>query len=131
MYAIEVSCRVGGRARIFVGGGRHGGDFIGISHKPLSVRFPTMMTLLFLRILTLYQENTAIQLSLHNWLTEMREPFFRSLKTYACCADRDREGEIGTGAWWVGDIVPPLATVTVGPCTALMSVQCGRASTSK
>ena len=96
---------------------------MGISHKSLSIRFPTMMTLSFFSILILYQENIAIQSSLHNWPTEMREPVLRLSKTYACCADGDMEVEIGTDAWWVGDIVPPLATVTLGPCAVLMLVQ--------
>ena len=119
---IEVSCRVGGRVRNFVRVGRHGGDVMGISHKLLSVRFPTMMTSSFLSILTLYRENIAIQSSSHNWPTEMRELVLRSLKTYACCADGDSEVEIGMNAWWVGDIVPPLVTVTLVPCAVLMSV---------
>ena len=126
MYVIEVSCCVDGRVRIFEGGGRHGGGVMGISHKPLSVRLPTMTTSLFFRILTLYWGNIAIQLSSHSWPTEMREPVLRSSKTYTCCADWEREVDIGTNTWWVGDIVPPLATVAVGPCAAGMSVQFGR-----
>ena len=54
---------------------------MGISHQPLSVCFPTMTTLSFFRALTSYQENMAIQPSLHSWPTEMREPVFMSLKT--------------------------------------------------
>ena len=127
---IEVSCRVGGRVCIFVGEGRHVGGVMGIPHKLLSDRFPTMTTLSFFRILTLYRKNMAIQLS-HSWSTEMREPVLRLLKTYPCYADWEREVDIGTDTWWVGVILPPLATVTVGPCAARMSVQCVRASPSK
>ena len=61
----------------------------------------------------------------------MREPIFSLSKTYVCCADWEREVVIVTNAWEVGDIVPPLVMVTVGPCAARMSVQCGRISPSK
>ena len=40
-------------------------------------------------------------------------------------------GVRGMVACELGDIVPPLATVTFGPCAAWMSVQLGRASGSR
>ena len=83
----------------FVEGRKPEGGAMGISHKPLSDRFPKMMTLPFFRALTSYQENMAIQSLMHSWPTEMRIPVFRSSKTYACCVDWEREVAIGMDAW--------------------------------
>ena len=46
----------------------------GMLHKPLSVRRPSMMTLLFFNILTLKRENMPMQSSSHNCPNEIKDP---------------------------------------------------------
>ena len=65
----------------------------------------------------------AIQSLSQSWPTEIREPVFKSSKTYACCADWEREVAIGREACKTVEIMPPFATVTCGPCAARIFVQ--------
>ena len=45
----------------------------GILHRPLSLRWPVMIPLLFVRITRLYLENKATQLSSHSWTIDIRD----------------------------------------------------------
>ena len=87
-----------------------------------------MMILLSLSIFKLYLEKIAMHSSSHSWPREIRDPVRRSSNTYACCAAGDSVDDSGTVTCFWGQIVPPLATVTVGPVAGLILLQCGSAS---
>ena len=57
-------------------GGVGGGTVNGISHKPLSVRRPTIIILLFFTILTLNRENMPMQSSSHSCPSDINDPVF-------------------------------------------------------
>ena len=70
------------------------GEDKGISHSSLSVRRPSMITLLFFSILTLNLEKIAMQLSSQSCPRDMRDPVWISSNMITCWALADNSGEI-------------------------------------
>ena len=94
-----VSSRIIALAVCYSGGRGVGGLAVmvedkGMSHSPLSVRRPSMITLLFFSILTLNLEKIAMQSSSQSCPRDMRDPVWISSNMITCWALADNSGEI-------------------------------------
>ena len=86
----------------------------GISHRPLSVRRPSIIIWLFFTILTLKREKMAMQSSSHSWPNDISEPVLILSKTMTSWALWDNWSDSFILALYLGEIVSPLATDTFG-----------------
>ena len=88
------------------------GDARGISHKPLSVRRPSIIILLFFRILTLKREKIAMQSSSQSCPREISDHVCILSNMTTCWALVDSSGDKCICAFDVGEMISPFATVT-------------------
>ena len=86
----------------------------GMSHNPLSVLRPSMMILLFFRILTWNLEKIAMQSSSQSWPREISDPVWISSKITTDWAWAVSSSDSFIFALNLGEIISPLATVTWG-----------------
>ena len=99
----------------------------GISHRPLSVRRPSIIIWLCFIILTLKREKRAMQSSSHSWPNEINEPVFILSKTMTSWALWDSWSDSFILALYLGEMISPLATDTFGVDVGSTLVHAGSA----
>ena len=117
-------CFSGGKG---LGGGGITGEDKGMSHRPLSVRRPSIIILLFLSILTLNLEKIAMQSSSQSCPRDIRDPVWISSHMITCWALADRSSDSFILAFNLGEMMSPFATVTNGVVIGMISVHAGNA----
>ena len=103
----------------------------GISHRPLSVLRPSMITWSFFIILTLKREKMAMQLSSHSWPKDIKEPVLILSNTMTSWALCDSWLDSFIRALYLGEMVSPLATDTCGVDVGSTFVHAGSAASCR